>query len=64
MLSRPDYSDEKGRGAARWYDLGVTPTLDRFFGALPMLKKAVASLRGYEERRQWEPATFIVGVAA
>ena len=32
-----------GRGKARWYDLGVTPALDRFFGAVPMLKKAMAS---------------------
>jgi hypothetical protein len=31
------------KGKARWYDLGVTPTLERFFGAVPMLKKAVAS---------------------
>ena len=33
------------KGKARWYDLGVRPTLDRFFGLLPMLKKAVASPR-------------------
>jgi hypothetical protein len=24
----------------------------------------VASPRGHEERRRWEPATFVVGVAA
>ncbi|MCZ6918505.1 MAG: recombinase family protein, partial [Gemmatimonadetes bacterium] len=35
------------RGTARWYDLGVTPTLERFFGAVPQLKKAVASPRGF-----------------
>ena len=33
-------------GQRRWYDLGVTPTLDRFFGALPILKKALASPPG------------------
>ena len=33
----------KRKGAERWYDLGVTPTLDRFFADVPMLKKAVAS---------------------
>jgi DNA invertase Pin-like site-specific DNA recombinase len=37
-----------GSGRARWYDLGVTPTLDRFFGAVPALKKAVASPPGFE----------------
>ncbi len=36
------------KGKARWYDLGVTPTLDRFFGAVPQLEKAVASPRGFE----------------
>lgn len=30
-------------GAERWYELGVTATLDRFFGSVPALKKAVAS---------------------
>ena len=28
----------KAKGRERWYDLGVTPTLDRFFGAIPQLK--------------------------
>lgn len=37
-----------GRGKARWYDLAVTPTLERFFAAMPMLKKAVASPPGFE----------------
>ena len=36
----------KAEGEERWYEVGVTPTLDRFFGALPMLKEAVASLTG------------------
>ena len=36
------------QGKARWYDLGVTSTLDRFFGAVPQLEKAVASPRGSE----------------
>jgi hypothetical protein len=40
----------KGKGGARWYDLGVTPTLDRFFGGLPRLEKAVVALRGIEPR--------------
>ena len=34
-------------GAERWYDLGVMPTLDRFFAAVPLLKKAVASPPGF-----------------
>ena len=35
------------QGAERWYDLGVTPTLDRFFfAAVPMLKKAGTSPTG------------------
>ena len=40
----------KADGEERWYDLGVKPTLDRFFSALPMplLKKAVASPTGFE----------------
>jgi site-specific DNA recombinase len=32
----------------RWYELGVTPSLDRFLGAVPSLKKAVASPTGFE----------------
>ena len=35
------------RGKARWYDLGVTPTLDPFFGAVSQLEKAVASPPGH-----------------
>jgi hypothetical protein len=40
----------KGRGADRWYDLGVTPTptLDRFLAAVPMLKKAGMSPSGID----------------
>lgn len=38
----------QGKGAARWYDLGVTPTLDRFFAAVPMLKKAGTSPTGFD----------------
>ena len=37
-----------GKGASRWYDLGVTPTLDRFFAGVPMLKKAGMSPTGFE----------------
>jgi hypothetical protein len=33
-------------GDERWYELGVVPTLDRFLGAVPSLKKAVASPTG------------------
>jgi hypothetical protein len=39
------------KGTARWYDLGVRPTLDRFFGVLPMLKKS----GGVPNVRQLEP---------
>ena len=38
----------KGRGNNRWYELGVTPTLERFFNAVPMLKKAGTSPTGFE----------------
>ena len=34
----------KGTADRGWYDLGVTPSLDKFFDGLPVLKKAVASL--------------------
>jgi hypothetical protein len=27
-----------GKGRDRWYDLGVTPSLEKFFGALPSPK--------------------------
>ena len=29
----------KGRGSDRWYELSVKPTLERFFEAVPNLKK-------------------------
>jgi hypothetical protein len=35
----------KGTAEKGWYDLGVTPTLDRFFHGLPLLKKADTSPR-------------------
>ena len=38
----------EGTGDARYYELGVTPTLDKFFAAVPSLKKAVASPTGFE----------------
>ncbi len=38
----------KREGAARWYELGVTPTLDRFLASMPMLKKAGTSPTGFE----------------
>ena len=38
----------QARGAERWYDVGVRPTLDRFFGAVPLLKKAGTSPTGFE----------------
>ena len=40
----------KGGGAARHYELAVKPTLDRFFAAVPTLKKAVSSPTGFVER--------------
>ena len=38
----------QSKGAACWYELGVTPTLDKFFGALPLLKIAGTSPTGFE----------------
>ena len=40
-------------GNERWYELGVTPSLDKFLGAVPSLKKAVASPGGFATR--WSP---------
>jgi hypothetical protein len=37
---------QRQRGSDRWYELSVTPTLEKFFGAVPTLKKAVASPTG------------------
>lgn len=37
----------KGRGDNRWYELAVKPSLERFFGAVPTLKKAMASPTGF-----------------
>jgi hypothetical protein len=30
----------------RWYELGVTPSMDKFPGAVPTLKKVVTSPNG------------------
>jgi hypothetical protein len=32
--------------AAAWYEMGVTPTLDRFFDGLPLIRKAGTSPTG------------------
>ena len=37
-----------GKGATRWYDIGVTPTLEKFFAGVPLLKKAGTSPTGFE----------------
>jgi hypothetical protein len=33
----------RAKGSAQWYEIGVRPTLDRFFERLPVLKKAGTS---------------------
>jgi hypothetical protein len=38
----------KGNADRGWYEIGITPSLDRFFDNLPVLKKAVASPTGFE----------------
>ena len=38
----------RAEGAERWYELGVRPTLERFFAAVPALKKAGTSPTGFE----------------
>lgn len=37
----------KGTADRGWYNLGITPSLDKFFDGLPVLKKAVASPTGF-----------------
>jgi site-specific DNA recombinase len=37
-----------GSGRDRWYEIGVAPSLGRFFGSLSTLKKALASPTGFE----------------
>ena len=33
-------------GPSRWYEIGITPSFNKFFGAVPTLKKALASPTG------------------
>ena len=55
------YSNAHGR--ERWYELGVTPSLQKFFEAVPSFGKALASPRGKSEGRQ-VPLTIVTGIAA
>lgn len=45
----------QAEGATRWYDIGVTPRLYRFFAAVPLLKKPVR----FPDARQLEPDRFL-----
>jgi hypothetical protein len=45
-----------GEGENRWYELGVTPSLDRFFCSLPALKKPSRPQRDWSIRGQWKLA--------
>jgi hypothetical protein len=38
----------KAQGGERWYELGVTPSLAKFFSAVPSLSKALASPTGVQ----------------
>jgi hypothetical protein len=40
-------------GNERWYEMTVTPSLDKLLGAVPTLRKAVASPRGTGVPLEW-----------
>jgi hypothetical protein len=49
-------------GEDRWYEVAVKPTLDRFFAAVPLLKKAVASPTGFGTAIATRSVAMLTGI--
>jgi hypothetical protein len=64
LRDRLAFTPEK-RGKQRGYRFnGEGSVMPLLTGMIPELSQAVASPSGCEEGRQWQPATFVVGIAA
>lgn len=64
LLPSPLRFTPHGERLAGYFDFEGEAALGRLLAGSAACPTSVASPRGYEERRQWEPTTLVVGVAA